>query len=133
MTNSIIHVWKSITREQTKDTGITISLIMLIAGYLTEIQLFYTLSIPLLLFSILLPVIFYPFAFVLFGLAKIMGTLSQKVIFSVVYFVIVYPVAFFQKFLGKDTLHLKEFKKSTPSVFHIKNHEFESKDFEKPF
>ncbi len=62
------------------------------------------------------------------GFAKILGYINSKIILSVVYFLILTPLAIIRKFFNQ-----KNNLKNKPSNFYIREHVFTKTDFEKPF
>lgn len=123
----------SITREQSKDTGLAMILILLLAGMISGNILYYKLAIPVLLAVMIAPGWFYPLAVLWFGFSHLLGTFMSQVILSLVYFIVVLPIALIRKIAGIDTLRLRRFKKGTSTVMHIRNHIFLPSDIEKPF
>lgn len=123
----------SITKDQAKDSGMAIMLILMIIGLYTKNDLFYKIAFPVLLLNMIYPMFFYPFAIFWFGFANMLGTIMSKILLSVVFFVIVMPIALLRRLLGKDTLLLKEFKKSNESVMKTRNQTYVAADLEKPF
>ena len=123
----------SITKEQAKDSGMAIMLILMIIGFFTNNDLFYKLAIPVLLMNMIFPMFYYPFAILWFGLSNLLGTIVSKILLSIVFFIIVLPVALLRRMLGKDSLLLKKFKKSSESVMKTRNQTYVAADLEKPF
>ena len=123
----------SISKEQAKDSGMAIVLILLVIGFFTKEDLYYRIAIPVLLMDMIFPKFYYPFAIIWFGLSNLLGTIVSKVLLSAVFFSVVLPVAFLRRLLGKDTLLLKKFKKSSESVMKTRNHTYTAVDVEKPF
>jgi len=76
---------------------------------------------------------YYPFAILWFGLSNLLGTIVSKILLSIVFFIIVLPVALLRRMLGKDSLLLKKFKKSSESVMKTRNQTYVATDLEKPF
>ena len=72
-------------------------------------------------------------AVVWLGLSHIIGTIVSKILLTVVFFVIVVPVATARRLMSKDTLQLRKFKKGTESVMKMRDHVFASVDIEKPY
>ena len=122
-----------ISKKQNVDTGLAILLILLIITFVGNNLFFVKLMLPVLLITMIYPKLLYPFAVVWFSLSKILGTLLSKIILSVIFVIMVIPIGFFRKMLGKDNLKLKEFKKDKTSVFIDRNYLFSAKDLEKPF
>lgn len=123
----------SITKDQAKDSGMAIVLILLLIGFFAKDDLFYKLAIPVLLMNMIFPIFYYPFAIFWFGLSNLLGTIVSKILLSLVFFIIVLPVALLRQLLGKDSLLLKKFKKSSKSVMKIRNQTYVAADLEKPF
>jgi len=123
----------SITKEQAKDSGMAIVLILLIIGLFTGDVIFFKIATGVLLLDMIFPMFFYPFAIFWFGLAALMGSIVSKVLLLVIYLIVVLPVALWRRLLGKDPLLLKEFKRNSESVMRSRNHFYEAADMEKPF
>ena len=123
----------SITKDQAKDSGMAIVLILLLIGFFTKDDLFYKIAIPVLLMNMIYPRFYYPFAIVWFGLSNLMGTFASKILLSIVFFAIVLPIALLRRMLGKDSLLLKKFKKGSESVMKTRNQKYVAADLERPF
>ena len=121
------------TKEQSKDSGMALVLILLVIGLITKHQLFVIIASAALLLDMIVPSVYYPFAVIWFGIANLLGTVTSKVLLTVIYFIIVLPVALLRKMLRKDTLLLKAFKKGNVTVMRRRDHEFQGSDLEKPF
>lgn len=124
---------KEITPEQSKDTGLALILILLLIGYFTGNVLFYKLAIPVLLIVMIVPSWFYPLAILWFGFSTLLGTIMSQIILSMVYILIVMPVALVRRMAGIDTLKLKQFRKSNATVMQVRNHIYKRSDIEKPY
>ena len=73
--------------------------------------------------------LFYPFAVIWFGLTTLLGEVVSKILLTVIYFVVLFPVSLIRQAMEKDTLDLKTFKKSwqigddyPQSPFHRQRH-----------
>lgn len=122
-----------ISEKQSSDTGMAIVLILLIIALLTKNNAFIILSAATLIINMIFPNFYYPFAIVWLGFSHILGTIVSKIILTIVFIILVIPVSIFRKFLRKDTLYLKDFKKSSNSVMIIREHKFSASDIEKPY
>lgn len=123
----------SLNKEQCKDTGLAMILILLLLGYFTGSIIYYKLSIPVLILLMITPGAFYPLAVIWFSISAIMGTIMSKIILTVVFFLIVFPIAAIRRLAGIDSLKLKQFKKGTESVMIVRNHIYTMNDIEKPY
>ena len=110
-----------------------VALILLLVGLFTGKVIFYQLAIPALVVNMIVPKIWYPFAVFWFGFSQLLGDVVSRVLLSAVFFVIVMPVGALRKLSGKDTLKLKQFKRSDASVMISRDHLYTRSDLEKPF
>lgn len=124
---------KSVSKKQSSDSGMAIVLILLLIAFFSGNPLYFKIAIPVLIINMIYPMFYYYFAIAWLGLSHIIGTFVSKIILSLVYFIIVLPMAMVRKLIGKDTLQLKQFKKSNSSVMHKRNHLFTSDDLKHPF
>lgn len=123
----------SITKEQAKDSGMAVVLILLVIGLFAGKDVYFLLAAGALLMDMIFPMFYYPFAIFWFGLSNILGAVVSRVLLTLVYLAVVLPVAWLRRLSGKDTLLLKGFKRSNVSVMRQRNHVFEASDLEKPF
>ena len=68
-----------------------------------------------------------------YALAAILGAINSKVILTVLYFLVLTPIALLSRLFKKDSLELKKKAREDESYFKIRNHTFESKDLKHPF
>jgi hypothetical protein len=122
-----------INRKKCSDAGMAAVLILLLLGLFTRRIIFYQVAIPLLVINMIVPYFFYPFAFLWFGLAAIMGDILSKIILAVIYVIFVIPVGLVRRMAGKDPLNLRNFKRADHSVMIRRDHLYTSSDLEKPF
>jgi hypothetical protein len=123
----------SISKDQAKDSGMAVVLIIVVIGLFTQNDIFFKIAAGVLLMDMIFPMFYYPFAIFWFGISGIMGSIASKVLLFVIYMIIVLPVALWRRLLGKDPLLLKGFKKSNASVMRSRKHVYEASDLEKPF
>lgn len=119
--------------QKARDTGMAIVLILLLLEIFIETGYFYKIAIPVLVINMTVPQVFYPIAYLWFGLAQLLGTVVSKVLLFIIFAVIVLPVAIIRKMMGKDSLMIKKWKKGTESVFKTRDHLFQAADIDKPY
>ncbi len=122
-----------ITREQTKDFGMIMILIMIFIGIYLNKYIYIKIAFGLTLIAIFLPVLFYPFAFCWFGLSRLLGTASTSILLSIIFIIIVIPVGLIRRITGHDNLKMKQFRRNKKSVMNPRNHIFDSSDLLHPF
>lgn len=118
----------TITKKQTTEFGQVMVLVALCLGLYFKDTRFEIAALSLLLLTMVIPVIFYPFAIIWFGFSKLFGEISSILMMSLVFFMMVTPVGLIRKLAGKDTLRLKQFKKGHQSVMMDRNHEYNKAD-----
>ena len=124
---------KNITEQQKKDTGLALTLLFLIIGLFTNNILFFKMTIPIILITMLIPSLLHPFAILWFGLANFLGFFVSKIVLSIIFIILIVPLGLIRRLFGKDNLQLKQFKVSKKSILINKNHTYTRKDILKPF
>jgi hypothetical protein len=121
------------SKVQTKDFGMLISLVaVFLALYFKEYN-YAKLAFAFILLTMVLPVVFYPFAFCWFGLSRILGNISSVILLTLIFIIIIVPIGFARKLAGYDSLRLKEFKKNKKSALTDRNHIYDSADLMNTF
>ena len=124
---------RSVTTDQAKDTGMAMVLICLLIAFLGGKHLFYGLGILLLLINMIGPNIFKPAARIWLGFSHLLGSVMSRIILSIVFLVLVFPVGLVRRIIGKDSLQLNKWKKDRTSVFKTREHEFSADDIKHPY
>ncbi|MBU0487846.1 MAG: hypothetical protein KKA07_12330 [Bacteroidetes bacterium] len=122
-----------ISRQKAGEAGMAATLILLLIGYFSGDNAFFVLAIPALVIAMAVPMFYYPFAVVWYGLSGILGNIMSTIVLLLMYFLFVFPVAAIRRLMGKDILQLRQFKKGNISVMSTRDHEYCSKDLENPF
>lgn len=123
----------TITPLKQRDSCLALTLLLLLCFLFVHKTIFLYLAIGALLLGMIWPAAMKPFAWAWFGLAQVLGEFTSSILLSVVWFVLVLPVGLFRRLLGKDALHLREWRKSDTSAFITRDHEYVRADLEKPY
>ncbi|MDD5090861.1 MAG: SxtJ family membrane protein [Candidatus Wallbacteria bacterium] len=124
---------KKITKDQCRDSGMALCLILMILGHTWDGRCFSAAAVILLL-DMICPAVFKPFAFAWLTLSNVLGTVMSKLVLGLVFFLVVTPIGALRRLLGEDLMSLKGFKKNSQgSVFVSRDHLYTEKDLEKPF
>jgi hypothetical protein len=126
-------IYTGVTEKQTIEFGLVCILFSTFFALHYKSGHFVLAAFILSLITIIVPRILYPFALCWFGLSKIMGSISSRVILSLVFFLIVVPVGFIRKLSGKDNLKINQFKKNRETVMKERNHQYNSSDIQHGF
>jgi hypothetical protein len=122
-----------VTRDQCKDTGMAIVLVLLLLYLWRPDESYVAGAVAVHLVNMIAPPLFKPAAIVWFGLSHVMGTIVSRVLLTLVFFVVVTPIAKLRQLAGADPMQLRRFKKSSGSVMETRNHTFTAKDIEQPY
>lgn len=123
----------SLTQEYIKDTGLIIVLILLLIAYWKGELYFILPAIGTLIVVMTVPVVIKPLAVIWFYFSTTVGNVTNRIVFTVIYWVVLTPVSVMRKCLGFDPMRLKGWKNGVHSVFTERNHSFTSDDFSRPY
>jgi len=124
---------KDITVEMAKDTGLALTLVLLLILYFFGKSPLLVPAIGVLVLTMTFPAVFKLLAWGWFGFSHLLGRVVFKALLAVIFFVIVTPVGQVRKMFGEDSLHLRNYKNGHDSVFLQTNHLFSASDLEKPY
>ncbi|SHM45138.1 hypothetical protein [Mucilaginibacter sp. OK098] len=117
-----------ISKKQCMEFGQVATLLVLIFALHYKNDHWVAAAFVLILVTIILPIVFYPFAVVWFGLSELLSIVSPAIILTLIFFLIVTPVGLIRRLLGKDNMQLKQFKKNRQSVMIDRNHLYTKSD-----
>lgn len=120
----------AVTKDQSRDTGMAIVLVLLIAAMLSGRGSLVGWAIAVHVVNMTVPTIYWPAAVVWFRFAETVSTVMSKVVVSVVFFVVVTPIGLARRLLKVDSLQLKAFKTGRGSVMVERRHRFTGEDLE---
>ena len=121
------------THSYVKDSGLVLVLALLLIAYWKGSSLFLLLAIGTLVIVMTIPVIFKPMAVIWYYFSTALGNITNRIILTVVYGIILTPVGVIRRFLGSDPMKRKEWKNGSSSVFTERKHVFVSDDFNRPY
>jgi len=119
--------------EQARDTGLALVLLLLLLMRVWKQDSLILLAIAVLILTMLWPGIFKLPARLWFGLAEIMGTISSKILLSLVFVLVLVPVAWARRMTGADPMKRRLWKKGRDSVFSKRSHDFSAQDLDNPY
>lgn len=124
---------KRVTKDQSRDTGMAMVLLSLLLGFLTDARWFFTLAAVLLVVTMAVPALYRPVAFVWLGLSHFLGTIVSRILLTLVFFVVVFPVGFLRRLMNKDSLQLRKFGHGKESAMKVRDHVYVPSDIDKPY
>jgi hypothetical protein len=123
----------SVTKEQCKDTGMAMVLILLLVTLITKRDVFMFCAIGAHILNMVVPQLYRLVAVLWLGLANLLGTIMTKVLLAIVFLAVVTPVGLCRRLFKADPLKLKAFKAGSESVMQKRNHTFNASDIMKPY
>ena len=124
---------KNITPLQCRDSCLALTFLLLLIWFFAENAYLVYAAMLLLLIGMVAPVSMKSLAWAWFGLSHLLGQVMSRVLFSIVYLLLVLPVGLIRRLLGKDALRLKLWKQSDASCFVERAHVFTAEDLKNPY
>lgn len=122
-----------ITKEQGKDTGLAVVLLLLLVLYFKNHDYYTLAAIIFLVITMTWPVFFRPAALVWLGFSHRLGGVVSKVLLTVIFFVVVTPIGLLRKMLGADPMKSRQWHKSKKSVMVNREHLYVQNDLKNPY
>lgn len=118
-----------VTKQQCKDFGLVAVVTITGISLFKRHDLFLPTAFTIGVITLLIPYLFYPAASLWFALSHLLQRVMSLIIMTVLFSLVVTPVGWLRRWLGHDTLQLKQFKKSTQSVMTARNRVCHVNDF----
>lgn len=133
MIDTFKKIFIGITKKQCMEFGLLTILAAIFLAICQKQNHFVTLAFILTLITLIIPIVFYPFAAVWFWLSGVLSLIGSRVLLTIVFFIVVTPVGLVRRLLNRDNLKTDQFKQSTKSVMADRNHLYISWDFTNTF
>ncbi len=126
---------EKITPIQCRDTALAFAFLSLLIWFFTENINFIYATMVIVLWAMVWPNSWKWPARLWFGLSHVLGFFMSKVLLSIIYMLILMPVALVRRIMGKDSMRLKSYKSadSAKSAFVIREHTYKKEDLENPY
>ena len=118
----------NVTKRQNVEFGLVAILVMAVLAYWLDDKRLLLSVIVLSLVVILIPKVLTPFSFIWYKFSFVLGKFMSSVLLGLIFFLIVFPVGYIRRLCKKDSLHLKQFKKSDRSAFVNRDHTYVKED-----
>ena len=125
-----------ITPLQCRDTTLALTFVALLVWFFTKNPCWIYAGMALLLFGMVWPTGMTWPARLWFGLSHVLGSVMSRVLLSLIYFLILMPVALLRRIMGKDALRLRQYKggkEAAGSAFVARDHSFTKEDLTHPY
>lgn len=122
-----------ISKKQVTDTGLLIALLCLLLALYSKSEFWLKAALAATALNLLVPKTYYPLAVLWLSFGKALGHVTSLILLTVLFVVLVVPLALLKRLSGKDELRLKAFKRGNSSVFTGRDHVYEASDLHHPF
>jgi Saxitoxin biosynthesis operon protein SxtJ len=122
-----------ISKDESRDTGMATVLLLLIVAASRKREGYLFVAMAVHVVNMVKPEIYRPIAVLWLGLSDLLGAVVSRILLSMVFLFVVTPISLLRRWLGKDSLKLRDFKTGQGSVMVERNHTFVSKDLERPY
>jgi len=117
-----LHIMSSDTK--TRDTAMALVLLFLLGYIRFDKDMFLYTAIGLLIVAMIIPHVYISIARIWFSLSIALGKITSTILLTIVFFVILTPIAWIRRMTGYDSLLLRKWKISTDSVFRHRVKQF---------
>ncbi len=126
---------EKITPIQCRDTALAFAFLSLLIWFFTDEVRFIYATMFIVLWAMVWPSSWQWPARLWFGLSHVLGFFMSKVLLSIIYIIILMPVAMVRRVMGKDSMRLKNYKSGagSNSAFVIREHTFSKEDLDNPY
>jgi len=125
---------RKITKDQSRDTGMAMVLLLLLLLFIARKREGWLYGAMILhVLNMVVPQIYRPIAILWLGFSDLLGLVMPKLMLGIVFFLVVTPIGFLRRLMGKDALKLRVFKASDESVMVERKHLFVGQDLERPY
>ena len=119
--------------DKCRDSGLALTLILLIAALGSKNSALVGSAIIALVLVMTAPRLFKPLAIFWFSMSQFMSAVVSKILLTMVFFLLLTPIGLLRRWGGKDRMGLKKWKRNNLSAFVERNHHFSAADLERPF
>lgn len=120
-------------KQQNTELGIVLTLVLLVTGLISGAVIWFKISVFALLASVLAPVVYTPLTWLWFGFGRLAERLFSSIILTLIFYLVVTPVALFRRCFSEDTFRMRSFKRHRDSVFLVKDKTFGKEDLDKQY
>ncbi|MBF0201254.1 MAG: hypothetical protein HQK66_08065 [Desulfamplus sp.] len=119
--------------KESRDAGLALILIFLITDFFLKTIDLILPSIVILVFIMTVPIIFKPFAKVWFTLSHYLGIVTSKIILTLLFFIVITPVALTRRLFKADPLFLNGWNSGLTSAFKKEELCYKKSDIVHPY
>jgi hypothetical protein len=123
----------ALTPRQCSDAGLALVFVFLLLALFGGQGWAVSAAAAATLLLMTVPGAFKPFALAWFGLSHALGSVMSRLLLTLIFFLVVTPMAALRRALGKDPMRLAQWKAGQGSVFTVRDATVRAEDLERPF
>jgi hypothetical protein len=120
-------------RHRSLETLAVLAAACIVCGLVFNVPAFGYVALGLLLIGLFFKRLAVRLAGAWLGFAAVLGAVNSKVLLTLVYYVVLAPVAFVYRRTHGDSLNLKRGADNRQSYWTVRDHRFEPRDLERPW
>lgn len=124
---------KKISMKYVKDTGMLLVLIFIVLGLIYDKKILFQLATIFILLDMTIPKVFTITAIIMMKFTEAMGTIVSRVILTLIWFLVVSPVALIRRYLHMNTMLCKSSINKGESVFVVRSGIVDRSDLTAPY
>ncbi len=126
---------EKMTPIQCRDTALAFAFLSLLIWFFTDEVNFIYATMFIVLWAMVWPGSWQWPARLWFGFSHVLGFFMSKILLSIIYMLILMPVAMVRRVMGKDSMRLKNYgsQDKQGSAFVVREHTYSKEDLENPY
>lgn len=121
----------TLSKAKIKEAQLVIVAGLLVISYIFKLAILVKIAMVLGLIFVFVPFLGNRIVWFWFKLAEVLGWINSRILLSIIFFLLLTPLAFLSRLFSKDPLKLK--KRPDDSVYRERNYKFVAKDLENPW
>lgn len=121
-----------IDRRKNTEFGVLLALVLVVISFWFSVDLTIVTVITLLI-TLLAPGLYTPLSWFWFRFGEGLGFVVSRIILFLLFFGVITPIGWIRRRMQKDPFRLKQFHKSSDSVFILQEKKYKPQDLEKQF
>lgn len=131
--NVIKKTFSGVAKKQCVEFGLLTILVTIFLSFFFRQNHFTVVAFGLTLITVIIPIVYYPFAVLWFGFSKIMSAISSRILLAIIFFILVTPTGLLRRLLKKDSLKINQFKKNKKAVMIVRDHAYTAEDLKNTY
>lgn len=129
----ILSAYNEITPLQERDSCLALVFLLLLIWLFCHSRYLVYSAMAVLLYGMIWPAGMRPFAWFWFRLSHALGRVVGSCLLALIWCLLVVPVGFIRRLMGKDSMRLKKWHQNKDSAFVTRDHKYTAADINAPY